>query len=303
MEPSDPVPVRESTSALSEETLKVVRELIKDLRSTAQAVEPLSRLGKHPRETDKSETNEILSQLLASTDHPTNSSFLSSGNSLSLAQVASFAAPEAAPESWLTLADDPSTASFAHMISNINETIKEVKELLIDWVSSASGTDVKVEFRNRFTALNTHLDRTSSLVKMQARAFSLKTLLGPMPGAENAMSLLYRTEALNKITGENISIADVAKLRSVVNVANKLSDSTARPVAAARYLNLTRQSWGPRTMQPPRLSSAAASGQQGPTPGPCYACGQYGHVRANCPRNNPTQGRMGAPGLANYFRR
>ena len=40
-------------------------------------------------------------------------SLFAEGNSHSLQQISSFAAPEAAPESWLTLANDPQSVSFA----------------------------------------------------------------------------------------------------------------------------------------------------------------------------------------------
>jgi hypothetical protein len=57
-------------------------------------------------------------------------SFCSESKSHSLEQISSFVASEATPESWLTLASDPQTVSFAHMVSVVNGTLQDERSLL-----------------------------------------------------------------------------------------------------------------------------------------------------------------------------
>ncbi len=44
------------------------------------------------------------------------------------------------------------------------------------------------------------------------------------PRTEQALTLLHKTQALNAITGDYMSIADVAKFRSIVNTATKSTE-------------------------------------------------------------------------------
>jgi len=213
-------------------------------------------------------------QMICNKKHePTKTcSLFTEGNSHSLQQISSFAAPEAAPESWLTLANDPQSASFAHMVSNVSVALHDQSKLLSHLVDIPEVRALAV-----YPLIEKHrapLERAANLLLMQARAFALKTLMGPDACTDQAIALLHKTEALNAITGDNLSIADVAKFRNLINTANKLTNP-GRTTSFPRQYNTFRYSGTASHSTPTMMRSQ-------PISGPCFNCGQYGHLRAQC---------------------
>jgi hypothetical protein len=191
------------------------------------------------------------------------------GNSLH--QISHFAAPEAAPESWLTLANDPQAASFAHMVSIVHNVLQNQSRIMEDLLEIPELQHLQVFAR--IERARAPLERATTLLRMQSRAFALKNLLGQAPGAEQALALIHKTEALNAITGDNLTITDVAKLRNMVNTAIKLS-------SANRQQNAFRSTGAMNTHTSPMARMHSPQG-------PCFNCGQYGHLRAQCTHNYP----------------
>jgi hypothetical protein len=222
------------------------------------------------------------------------------GNSLSLQQISSFAAPEAAPESWLTLANDPQSASFAHMVSIVSGVLQEESKLLSHLIEIP-----EVQALSIYSLIEKHrapLERAANLLNMQARAFALKTLMGPDPDSDQALALLHKTEALNAITGDNLSILDVAKFRNLINAAKKITNP-GRSAAFPRQYNTFRYS-GAVGYNPPTVMRSQ------PVLGPCFNCGQYGHLRAHCTQTRSMSFNLNSDGGASrrqdflaYFRK
>ena len=70
--------------------------------------------------------------------------------------------------------------------------------------------------RTRLDGARLLIEQAAALVKMQAWTFSYRALMGSAPGSEDAVTLIHNLEALNAITGNNITLTDVPKLRALM---------------------------------------------------------------------------------------
>jgi hypothetical protein len=116
-------------------------------------------------------------QICRKKQEPANNPYssLAEGNSHSLRQISSFAAPEAAPESWLTLAKDSQTASFAHMVSIVNDVLLVVQGLGVSKLLSDLLEIPKVQALAVYSRIEKHrtpLERAENRLLMHARAFA-----------------------------------------------------------------------------------------------------------------------------------
>ncbi len=110
---------------------------------------------------------------------------------------------------------------------------------------------------------------------MQALAFALKTLMGSDPDSDQAHTLLHKTEALNAIWEITfLYVLDVAKYRNLINVAKKITNP-GHSAAFPRQYNTFRYS-GAASYNPPTVMRSQL------VLGPCFNCGQCGHLRTHC---------------------
>ena len=131
-------------------------------------------------------------------------------------------------------------------------------------------TPVSKTLCRRIAAYKAELAKTAALLRATTHSCIVKAMMGPhVP--ESALALMKKADFLSSITGEKVTIQDIAKLSTTVRSAARLAQTSGQSRAASTT-RVSGAGWGG-----PRYS------QREPTLGPCYICGQPGRLRANCP--------------------
>ena len=169
---------------------------------------------------------------------------------------------------WLSLASDPATASFSHTISVLQQCLKHNRDLLTAITSHKS--NLSEDLHNRLDEAHLQNERAAALVKLQARTFSYRALMGSAPGSEHALALIHKVEALNALTGDNITLTDVQKLRALMK-----SESAVKQTVQIRSSSATRILSPYINTPPDPLSTLSEPPLTTRILGQCYLCCEY----------------------------